>query len=108
MLSCDYNGWTDAPEDEREELDRYFSDVVRPDSRSPIATAESAALTLTSREASSRPGVTLPRRPLAPLLLHMLEFAMGALFLNLGGAKLLGSPPAVRLFRSSTTPLPPP
>ena len=66
MLSCDYNGWADAPEDEREELDRYFSKVVR--------------------------------RPLAPVLLHMLEFAMGALFLHLGGAKLLGSPAAVRLF----------
>ena len=23
MLSCDYNGWTDAPADEREELERY-------------------------------------------------------------------------------------
>jgi putative oxidoreductase len=68
MLSCDYNGWTDAPEDEREELDRCF------------------------------PGVALPRRPLAPVLLHMLEFAMGALFLYLGGAKLLGLPAAVRLF----------
>jgi putative oxidoreductase len=78
MLSGDYNGWTDTPEDEREELDRYFSDVVRP--------------------ASSRPGVALPRHPLAPVLLHMLEFAMGALFLYLGGAKLLGSPGAVRLF----------
>lgn len=31
MLSCDYNGWTDAPEDEREELDCRFSDGVRPD-----------------------------------------------------------------------------
>jgi hypothetical protein len=31
MLSCDYNGWTDAPEDEREGLDRFFSDVVRPE-----------------------------------------------------------------------------
>jgi len=31
MLSCDYNGWTDAAEDEREELDRCFSDVVLPD-----------------------------------------------------------------------------
>lgn len=72
-MSCDYNGWTDAPEDEREELDRFFSDVVRPDSRSPVATAERAAMTL-------------------------LEFAMGALFLYLGGAKLLGSPAAVRLF----------
>ena len=68
MLSCDYNGWTDAPEDEREELDRCF------------------------------PGLALPRHPLAPVLLHMLEFAMGALFLYLGGAKLLGLPAAVRLF----------
>jgi putative oxidoreductase len=85
MLSCDYNGWTDAPEDEREGLDRSFSDVVRPDSRSPVA-------------ASSRPGVAQRRRPLAPVLLHMLEFAMGALFLYLGGAKLLGLPAAVRLF----------
>ena len=72
MLSCDYNGWTDAPEDEREELDGFVSDV--------------------------RPGVALPRRRFAPVLLHMLEFAMGALFLYLGGAKLLGSPAAVRLF----------
>ena len=44
MLSCDYNGWTDAPEDEREELDRYFSDVVRPDSFSRCD-AEHAAMT---------------------------------------------------------------
>ena len=80
MLSGDYNGWTDTPEDEREELDRY---VVRP--------AE-------SRPGESRPGVALPRRPLARVLLHMLELAMGALFLYLGGAKLLGSPLAVRLF----------
>lgn len=72
MLSCDYNGSTDAPEDERQELDRYFSDVVRPASRSTVA--------------------------IAPVLLHLLEFAMGALFLYLGGAKLLGSPAAVRLF----------
>jgi len=98
MLSCDYNGWTDAPEDEREELDRYFSDVVRPDSRSTVATERRAATALTRQEASSRPGVAVPRRPLAPVLLHMLEFAMGALFLYLGGAKLLGSPAAVRLF----------
>src|SRR5438105_1834372 len=98
MLSCDYNGWTDAPEDEREELDRYFSEVVRPDPGPPVATAERAAMTLTSQEASSRPSVALRRRPLAPVLLHMLEFAMGALFLYLGGAKLLGLPPAVRLF----------
>jgi uncharacterized membrane protein YphA (DoxX/SURF4 family) len=98
MLSCDYNGWTDAPEDEREEMDRCFPDVNRPDSRSPVATAEHAAMTLTSRGASSRPGVALSRRPLARALLHMLEFAMGALFLYLGGAKLLGLPAAVRLF----------
>jgi hypothetical protein len=81
MLSCDYNGWTDAPEDEREELDRYFSDVVRPDSRSTVATEKRAAMALTSQEASSRPGVAVPRRPLAPVLLHMLELAprvMGA------------------------------
>jgi putative oxidoreductase len=98
MVSCDYNGWADAPEDEREELDRYFSDDVRPDSRSPIVTAERAAMPLTSQDASSRPGLALPRRPLAPVLVHMLEFAMGALFLYLGGAKLLGLPAAVRLF----------
>jgi putative oxidoreductase len=66
MLSCNYNGWTDAPEDEREELDRCFPDVVR--------------------------------RPLAQVLLHLLELAMGTLFLYLGGAKLLGLPAAVRLF----------
>ena len=66
MLSCDYNGWTDAPEDEREELDRYFSDVLSPGLRSPVATAEHAAMPLTSQDASSRPGVALPRRPLAP------------------------------------------
>jgi len=68
MLSCDYNGWADAPEDEREALDRRFPDA-------------------------------LPRRPLVPVLLHLLELAMGALFLYLGGAKLQGSPLAVRLFQ---------
>jgi len=80
MLSCDYNGWTDAPEDEREELDRYFSGVVRPDARAPVATADHAAMIPTSQEASLRPGVALPGRPLAPVMLHMLEFAMGALW----------------------------
>ena len=55
-------------------------------------------MTLTSQEASSRPGVALSRRPLTRVLLRLLEFAMGALFLYLGGAKLLGSPAAVRLF----------
>ena len=52
MLSCDYNGWTDAPEDEREELDRHLSDVARPDPHLPVAAAECAAMTLTCREAS--------------------------------------------------------
>ena len=50
MLSCDYNGWTDAPEDEREELDCYFSDVVRPDAeagRRPGGNGFSAAAVLT-------------------------------------------------------------
>ena len=28
MLSCDYNGWTDAPEDEREGLDLYLSEAT--------------------------------------------------------------------------------
>jgi hypothetical protein len=98
MLSCDYNGWTDAPEAEREEMDCYFPDVNRPDFRSPVATAEHAAMTLTSQKPSSRPGVALPRHPLARVLLHLLELAMGALFLYLGGAKLLGLPAAVRLF----------
>jgi len=41
---------------------------------------------------------TVGRRPLDRVLLHLLEFAMGTLFLYLGGAKLLGSPMAVRLF----------
>jgi uncharacterized membrane protein YphA (DoxX/SURF4 family) len=36
--------------------------------------------------------------PLVSVLIHMLELAMAALFLYLGGTKLLGSPAAVRLF----------
>ena len=56
-------------------------------------------MTPPSQEASLRPGVAPPRRRLAPILLRALEFAMGALFLYLGGAKVLGSPAAVRLFR---------
>ena len=60
--------------------------------------AEPAPATPTSREASSRPAVALSRRPLVSVLLRLLEFAMGALFIYLGGAKLLGSPAAVRLF----------
>ncbi len=55
-------------------------------------------MTLTSQEASSRPGVAPPRRPPTAFLLRGLEFTMGALFLYLGGAKLVGSPAAVRLF----------
>ena len=53
---------------------------------------------LTSQEASSRPGFAPPRRPLVSVLLRLLEFAMGVLFIYLGSAKLLGSPAAVRLF----------
>ena len=55
-------------------------------------------MTLTSQETSSRPGVVPPRRPLVPVLVKVLELAMGALFVYLGGTKLLGSPAAVRLF----------
>lgn len=33
MLSCSYNGWTDAPEDEREALDAYESAAHAPHSR---------------------------------------------------------------------------
>jgi len=51
-------------------------------------------------EAPSHHGVGPPRRPLAPILLRMLEFVMGALFIYLGAAKLLGSPAAVRLFHN--------
>jgi hypothetical protein len=29
MLSCDYNGWSDVPEDEREGLDVFFSENAR-------------------------------------------------------------------------------
>jgi hypothetical protein len=42
MLSRDYNRCTDAPDGEREDLDRFYADVVPPDSRSPVATAERA------------------------------------------------------------------
>lgn len=95
MLSCDYNGWADSPEDEREALDRYFSDGVHPDTGAEYPAGRNGfgpAAVLTTR-----PGVALPR-PLGPLLLRVLEFTMGGLFLYLGGAKLLGSPAAVRLF----------
>ena len=55
-------------------------------------------MTVTSQKAPSRPGVAPSRRPPTAFLLRGLEFAMGALFIYLGGAKLLGSPAAVRLF----------
>jgi len=57
MLSCDYNGWTDAPEDEREELDRYFSDVARPDAgvgRPAGRNGSSTAAVLTTERAVRR------------------------------------------------------
>jgi putative oxidoreductase len=90
MLSCDYNGWTDAPEDEREGLDRYLSDVAPPEvgtCHRPPRDGFSAAA-----------GVPPPRRGLVTVLFQMLELAMGVLFLYLGGTKLLGSTAAVRLF----------
>jgi putative oxidoreductase len=90
MLSCDYNGWNDAPEDEREGLDRYFSDVVRPE----VGTCHRPLRDGFSSAASVPP----PRRGLVPVLVQMLELAMGALFLYLGGTKLLGSTAEVRLF----------
>jgi hypothetical protein len=37
MLSCDYNGWNDAPEDEREALDAYEAAAEK--ARSPSAGA---------------------------------------------------------------------
>jgi hypothetical protein len=56
MLSCDYNGWTDAPEDEREELER-FSEFVRPDAELGCRAgrnAFSAAAVLTTERAVRR------------------------------------------------------
>ncbi len=32
MISCDYNGWTDAPEDEREFIDEFWG-TAQPDER---------------------------------------------------------------------------
>ncbi len=55
-------------------------------------------MTPTCHKASSPPGIALPGRPLVSVLIQMLELAMAALFLYLGGTKLLGSPAAVRLF----------
>jgi hypothetical protein len=37
MLSCDYNGWNDAPEDEREALDAYETAAEK--AKSPSARA---------------------------------------------------------------------
>jgi hypothetical protein len=57
MLSCDYNGWTDAPEDEREELDRCFSDVLLPDTgggRPRERNGVTVAAVLTTERAGSR------------------------------------------------------
>jgi putative oxidoreductase len=90
MLSCDYNGWNDAPEDEREGLDRYFSDIVRPE----VGTCHQPLRDGFSSAAAAPP----PRRGLVPVLFQVLELAMGALFLYLGATKLLGSTQTVRLF----------
>ncbi|MFL5402599.1 MAG: hypothetical protein ACJ8BF_07255 [Gemmatimonadales bacterium] len=32
-MSCDYNGWNDAPEDEREALDAYEAAAEKADGR---------------------------------------------------------------------------
>ena len=58
-----------------------------------------AHMTLASQDSSPSSPVVLPARRLPPIGLRVLEFLMGALFLYLGGAKLLGTPAAVRLFR---------
>ena len=46
MLTCDYNGWNDAPEDEREWFDEH------PEERSPSV-----------RDADVRPHRATPRPP---------------------------------------------
>ena len=56
-------------------------------------------MTLASQDSSSYRRFVLAARRNHPMALRGLEFAMGALFLYLGGAKLLGAPAAVRLFR---------
>ena len=45
MLSCDYNGWNDTPEDEREALDAYEAGAEKARSLRPIV----------PRDARSRP-----------------------------------------------------
>jgi putative oxidoreductase len=55
-------------------------------------------MTLASNESSSFRRVVQAARRRHPMALRGLELVMGALFLYLGGAKLLGTPAAVRLF----------
>ena len=55
-------------------------------------------MTRGSQDSSSSSPVVLAARRRHPLALRGLEFVMGVLFLYLGGAKLLGTPAAVRLF----------
>jgi len=56
-------------------------------------------MTLASQDSSSWRRVVLATRRRHPMALRGLELVMGALFLYLGGTKLLGTPAAVRLFR---------
>jgi putative oxidoreductase len=56
-------------------------------------------MTLISQDSSSFRRVALAARRRHPMALRGLEFVMGVLFLYLGGAKLLGTPASVRLFR---------
>jgi predicted SnoaL-like aldol condensation-catalyzing enzyme len=65
MLSCDYNGWTDAPEDEREELDRYFSD-----SEDPVAGGAETACT--TNHIRCERGNLVSKHWLAPMALALL------------------------------------
>jgi hypothetical protein len=37
MFSCDYNGWADVPEDEREALDAFEAGVPRELTSPPVA-----------------------------------------------------------------------
>lgn len=39
MISCDYNGWTDAPEDEREFIDEFWGTAQSDERRSRAAGA---------------------------------------------------------------------
>lgn len=51
MLSCDYNGWNDMPEDEREWVDEYVDEYLE----SPSELTGDFALQFTSMEKTSRP-----------------------------------------------------